>query len=143
MRDLNQTFGLLPCPKYDENQEEYYTLMGANSCVLTVPQDVQNPEMVGYALDALSYESLQSLIPEYYDVSLSQKGLRNEESIEMLQIIRESRGIEFSRILGVTNDIVSKLNGLQDSTDRSYASTIASNKNAVAENLEKLLDAMD
>ncbi len=143
MRDLNQTFGLLPCPKYDESQEEYYTLMNANSCVLTVPQDVRNPEMVGYALDALSYESLQTVIPEYYDVSLSQKGLRNEESIEMLQIIRESRGIEFSRILGVTNDIVSKLSNLQNSTDKSYASTIASNKNAVAENLEKLLDAMD
>lgn len=142
MRDMNDTFGLLPYPKYDENQDSYYTLMNASSCVLTVPSNIEDPEFVGITLDALSYESLQSVLPEYYDVSLSQKGLRNEESIEMLDIIRSTRGIEFSRILGITSSICSKLISLQDASDKSYASTIASNKSIVAENLEKILNVM-
>ena len=143
MRDMDATFGLLPYPKYDESQENYQTLMNASSCLLTVPNNIEDPEFTGIVLDALSYESLQSVLPEYYDVSLSQKGLRNDESIEMLQIIRNTRGIEFARIFGVTTSLLEKLRALADSGSDTYVSVIASNKAQVAENLQKLLDSLN
>ena len=143
MRDMDATFGLLPYPKYDESQENYQTLMNASSCLLTVPNNIEDPEFTGTVLDALSYESLQSVLPEYYDVSLSQKGLRNDESIEMLQIIRNTRGIEFARIFGVTTSLLEKLRALADSGSDTYVSVIASNKAQVAENLQKLLDSLN
>ena len=47
---------------------------------------VTNPDISEAALimDAFSYMTYKDVLPVYYDVSLSQKGLRNEDSIEML-----------------------------------------------------------
>ena len=139
LRDMKATFGLLPYPKYDESQESYYTLMNASSCLLTVPNNIENPEFTGTVLDALSYESYKTVLPEYYDVSLSQKGLRNEESIEMLQIIRNTRGVEFARIFGVTSDLLSKFQSLASVGSKDYVSTIASSKAYMTEKLNNLM----
>lgn len=143
MRDMKATFGLLPYPKYDESQESYYTMMSASSCVLTVPNNIKDPEFTGTVLDALSYESLQTVLPEYYDISLSQKGLRNDDSIEMLQIIRNTRGVEFARVFGITSDILLEFRNLADSGSENYVSVIAASKSAIEENLNNFLKAFD
>ena len=143
LRDMKSTFGLLPYPKYDENQESYLTLMNASGCLLTVPNNIKDPEFTGTVLDALSYESLQTVLPEYYDVSLSQKGLRNDDSIEMLQIIRNTRGIEFARVFGVTSDLLSSLQSLASSGSKEYVSTIASNKTKMTQNLNTLMESFN
>ena len=61
----------------------------------------------------------------------------------MLQIIRNTRGIEFARIFGVTTSLLEKLRALADSGSDTYVSVIASNKAQVAENLQKLLDSLN
>ena len=63
-------------------------------------------------LDALSYESYRDVLPLYYGQTISQKGLRDEDWIEMLSIINETRVSESGLIFGVTSGLVNALKSL-------------------------------
>ncbi|MBQ8508914.1 MAG: extracellular solute-binding protein [Clostridia bacterium] len=142
LRDMEDTFGLIPMPKYDESQEEYRTMTGYSACLLTVPKIQQNSERTGVILDALSYESNESVLPVYFDVTVSQKGLLNEESIEMLEIIRSGRAAEYTRIYGISNTYVTKLLNLITTGSTDTASLAASQKASMEESIQKVLDAL-
>lgn len=84
-RQSEVDFGILPFPKYDETQENYISLdWGGLMCV---PSIAQNKELIGMTCELLAYESMTTTIPAYYDVLLTGKFARDEESVEMLNII--------------------------------------------------------
>ncbi|MBR2001878.1 MAG: hypothetical protein IJ994_06170, partial [Firmicutes bacterium] len=95
MREFEDEFGVLPLPKYDEEQKEYYTVVDGGSDILTVLKTAQNTELIGAMVEALSSESYKTLIPVYCEIALEQKGTRDKESIEMLRNILDSRVIDF------------------------------------------------
>ncbi len=142
-RDMNDQFGILPMPKFDESQENYRTLVNGGSALLCVPATNKDLDRTGVILDALSYESSESVLPVYYDVTVSQKGLRNEDSIEMLQILKSTRGCEIASFYSLGSTL---RNGVQSilcsGGTESPASLIAANKSAVAEDIVKTLDAI-
>jgi hypothetical protein len=95
MREFSDEFGVLPLPKYDEEQKEYYTVVDGGADILTVPKTAQNMELIGGMVEALSAESYRVLIPVYCEIALEQKGTRDKESIDMLRMILDSRVIDF------------------------------------------------
>ena len=141
-RDMESQFGILPMPKLDESQSEYRTFVGGGAALLCVPKTNKDVERTGVILDALSYESNESVLPVYYDVTVSQKGLRNEESIEMLQIIRATRGCEFGNFYSLVSGLISGVQGiLCNGSNDEPASLVASNTDSVNENIQKLVEA--
>lgn len=84
-RDCDVNFGILPFPKYDEAQDNYYTNdWGSLMCI---PATVKNPEMVAMVIDYLSYISNETTIPAYYDITLVGKLARDDDSAAMMNII--------------------------------------------------------
>lgn len=91
MRGMEEDFGIIPMPKYDEVQSDYIaTISPWVSRFIAIPSSCGNPEMVGVIIDALSRESAAGVVPAYYDNLLNQKIARDEESIEMLKQIFDS-----------------------------------------------------
>ena len=91
-RHMETDFGVLPYPKYDEGQESYYHTVAPYGCsFICVPAVVENVEMTGSVLEAMACESLYTVTPAYYDITLEGKQLRDNESSEMLDIILGSR----------------------------------------------------
>lgn len=142
LRDMEDTFGLLPMPKYDEAQENYYTVTGYSTTLLTVPSVQKNAEMVGCVLDALSYESWKTVLPIYYDVRLEQKGLRNEDSVAMLDIVRSGLAAEPTLMLGITNSFISALDGGLIAGNVNMASLAASHKKNLETKIKNVMDAV-
>lgn len=90
--DLN--FGILPCPKWDEAQPSYLNV-SPNGHALMIPSTVKDTERAGVILEALSYYSSRfasenAVMPSYFDVALTTRSSRDEESAESLQIIHDS-----------------------------------------------------
>ncbi len=101
LRQFEVDFGILPVPKYDEAQESYLSSISShNTAFITVPVIHDNPEKVGYILEAMAAESKYTLIPAYYDLNLISKGLRDEQSEEMLDIIVNQRVFDLGDIFG-------------------------------------------
>ena len=103
-REMEPTFGILPIPKYDENQEKYYSQHIFATPMTVIPSTNQTPDFAGAVLDAMAYVSNRDVTPVLFDVSVSQKQLRNEESIEMLGLIKNSGSFDVGSAYGWTTD---------------------------------------
>ncbi len=87
-RNTEHDFGLLPLPKFDEEQENYvqYVDEWCPSPVV-VPITVQNPDRCGFLIQLLAETGMERIKPEYYDRTLSYMLVRDLESHEILEII--------------------------------------------------------
>ena len=96
LRAMETDFGILPFPKLDENQIDYCSPVGAwKSMFLSIPTVQEDVERTAVILEALAAESRYTLRPAYYDISLKGKHARDEESVEMLDIILTTRIYDF------------------------------------------------
>ncbi|MHB1154741.1 MAG: extracellular solute-binding protein [Eubacteriales bacterium] len=91
-RSIESDFGILPVPKFNETQENYgHSVSIHTSGIMVVPKSAPDTERTGLILEALAAESRYTLIPAYYDIVLKDKYSRDEESVDMLDIIFSSR----------------------------------------------------
>lgn len=87
-RSMNTDFGILPVPKYTEKQNRYYcpVSLWCSNCI-AVPKTATDTARTGLVIEALSWKSRTTLLPAYYDITLKGKATRDEESLEMLDLI--------------------------------------------------------
>ncbi len=90
-RGLDLHFGIVPLPKYDDAQENYYTLMSNCSLCSCIPVTASDPARSGMITEALGAYSYQTLRHSYYDIMLKDKLSRDDYTVEMLDIITESK----------------------------------------------------
>jgi hypothetical protein len=90
LRNMDSDFGIIIHPKYDESQTGYQNYVGAPP-VLGVPVSASDIERTGMVLEALCYESTDTVIKAYYDVLLKTKISRDDESEGMLDIMFKNR----------------------------------------------------
>ena len=94
-RAMEQDFGMLPYPKFDAGQEKHYTICGLwGPTAVTVPITNLELERTGIIVEAMVAEGMNTIFPAYYDINLVTKGLRDEDSKEMLDIIMAGRGYD-------------------------------------------------
>ena len=82
-------FGFLPLPKLNDQQTGYYSYMDHNTYGFLIPSNVEKLEEVGLVLDAIACYSqavIEPMLLEQYELT----DFRDEESMEMLNIIRET-----------------------------------------------------
>lgn len=89
-------FGILPTPKYDENQTEYYTGVQDMHNVMTVMYGNKDYEMISAVLELLAYESYNSVRPYYVKNLIRYRTLEDAKSGEMFDIIMEGVTIDYS-----------------------------------------------
>ncbi len=91
LRNMNTDFGIIPYPKYDENQKSYYSRVEAGSKLAVIPITNPDIERTGIILEALTCASANIVIPAYYENALKTRYARDIESSEMLDFIFSNR----------------------------------------------------
>ena len=91
-------FGIVPYPKYDEKQEDYCSYMDARGALTLLPITNTELEMTGVLVEALSKTSYESVVPVYCDTVLESKYARDEETLEMLDLIFANRVFDFGYV---------------------------------------------
>ncbi len=92
-------------------------------------------------MDALAYLSMRDVLPIYYNVKVAQKGLRNEESIEMLDIISKSRGFDIGEGYGWTEKLSGEINtALVNNKNNNVASLVDTHRSSVEASIEKTME---
>ena len=138
-RDMEDTYGILPSPKYDEAQDRYYSFCTSNIVASTIPVTCADPIRAAAIVDAMAYHAYADVLPVYYGVNVEQKQMRNEDSIEMLGIIGASRVIDIGNIYGWTTDMHTAIYQKLTSGDGALASTITSHVPKVEKKIESTL----
>ncbi len=93
-RDMDDDFGIIPFPKYAEDMEYRNAVEGGTNLFL-VPITVKDLNASSIILEGMASESWRHLTPEFYEVVLKTKHVRDPESAEILDIIRRSRVFDF------------------------------------------------
>ena len=125
LRAWDGTFGLVPQPKFNDEQENYESTVYINVLSFCIPNTNTELSRTGIIVDYLTYESYKSLLPRYYDVHVGLKALTKDESKESLALIRDTRGIEVSVPFLWTYDLSAALCALAQKGSMEIASTIA------------------
>ena len=137
LREWEGTFGLLPQPKYTEDQATYESAVFSNVLSFCIPTTNTELERTGVIVDYLTYESYRSLVPRYYDIHVGLKALTRDESRESLALIRGTRGIEISVPFQWTYDLSIALRGLAKKNSLEIASTIETYQDACIAAIDK------
>jgi len=139
LRNMATDFGILPYPMFDENQDGYRTTAHNSVSMICFPVTLKDVDMSGMIAEALCAESYRNVIPKYYDVSLKAKEARDEESGEMIDIIRDGLIFDFGWVhsvpMGSIGTIVENMI-LQNTSD--LASYWASKESSVIAGLNKI-----
>ncbi|MCR5264871.1 MAG: hypothetical protein K6D94_13420 [Clostridiales bacterium] len=143
-RDLETDIGLLPFPKLDEAQDRYaHSFSTYWSSTIFIPRNTTTEEFTGHLLEAIQADSFYSTSVAYHDVVLKGKAMRDTDSVDMLQIIRQSRTIDpefaynFIDIGNVYNSLISK-----KSSD-SLASQLEKKQSSAEGKIEKLISKIE
>lgn len=144
LRKMADNFGVLPLPKYDASQENYLTYVHNISSTMTVPKTVseENQEDVSAVIETMVLLSKKYVRSAYYDITLASKGVRDENSAEMLDIIFAHRVYDLAqyysyfKMADIFNQCVSNNKGFE-SAFASPSKNFKSNVNKVLRKLKR------
>lgn len=131
LRSMETDFGIIPYPKYDEDQNRYYSRVSYYNAPI-IPVTNNRLELTGAVLEYFNWASSETVIPAYYDTVLYGKVIRDDESREMLDIIFDARVVD----IGDTTLCA-------DIRDGAIASMFKTEKNNLASKLPNLQTVVD
>lgn len=141
----NVDYGIVPFPKYDENQDEYYTMLQSyfSGCI-SIPTTVVEVDKIASIIELISYESMNSVTPELNTYLFEGRGIQHAEDLEMLDLIRRNVRFELC-YLWSTGGMYGKLMTLVSSEDGSttgIASLLEASESEVNASVLRKLDRL-
>ncbi|MBQ8508326.1 MAG: hypothetical protein IJ493_00270 [Clostridia bacterium] len=142
LRDMSDDYGILPMPKYDEDQEDYYSMVSDHYSQIMVPVTCKDTALVGAFLELMGEYSYKKITPAYYDTTVKGKYLRDDDSARMFDLIVEGAWYDFATINStvVGDPVFITRNAMQHKETESFAALYASNESALNEKLTGLLE---
>lgn len=133
MRGMELDFGIIPYPKLNEDQEEYYSRAANVGGFTYIPVTNENLEKTGLVLESMARHSYDTITPAYFDKVLTIKTARDTESEEMITIIKDSARFVDSNVWSPAS-LGASANG------NMLASAYASRKDSLEITIETLID---
>lgn len=141
--DMKDQFGVVPIPKGDKDQEQYYSLVNpwVSTC-FAVPISVSESDfpMVADFLNAMGAASINIVSPAYVEQCLEGMKIRDDETVEMIEdYILPGRGCDIGMIFrwGGLDTLLHDLAGLPIGTFASrYEAKATAAQNALNETVE-------
>ena len=143
-RDVTFSYGILPIPKYDEDQERHITNMSFGYSLYTIPIDIDDAgaERAGAVMECLASAGYKLVSPALFETALKVKYAADPDTAEMYDIIRAGASFDIGRVF--TDSFGGKTYSLfrnavkNNTTD--WASTFESNKSSLETTLTQLND---
>lgn len=132
-RSMDDDFGILPYPKFDE-EDNYATVINGVAHLVIIPITVSDAERTGAITEALCAYGSKYVIPAFYETTLKTKTARDDESEEMIDMIKDSIVYDIGYVADGPFQSVGRELALADSHD--FASFYAKNENKALDSLE-------
>jgi hypothetical protein len=90
-------------------------------------------------MEVLNFESSQTVIPQFWDVSLTKKGFRDAESGEMLELVRDTIWFEFGFVYSQNCGTLGQILDCLNSPSNEITSYYKKNESAYQSGLDALI----
>ncbi len=141
MRDMTDAYGIIPLPKWDEYQKDYYSFNNAFD-TFGIPTSCQDTARSSAVMEALASFSEMSVAPTYYDIILNGRYTRDLESSEMLDLMVKNVKLDFGWIYDWDIDKIAQnsLRYLVRDSELGFGTYWAQNRKRYEKKFEKLVD---
>ena len=122
--NMEDDYGFLPFPKYDETQENYNSsIQSAQMSIVMIPYNATaRLDATVDVINAMGYLNMKDVKDVFYDAVFGTRSVRDEDSMEMLEIILQDRTFD----LGVTMNfgkLVTQIRNVAIAGTNSFSST--------------------
>lgn len=123
MRDMASDYGIIPYPKYNEQQSDYYTFGHDQITIFAIPKTTSQADAAGAVLEVMSATSRSTVIDQYYEMALKGRYTRDDESVQMLDMIRSNFLLDTGWIYCESTNLMSRmLRTLIEAKSKNFAS---------------------
>lgn len=141
--DFDSEYGILPNPKYDENQEEYYNIVSAilASCIC-IHNQVEDPDASAAVAEALAASSTDTVKKNYYEIVLKARKFPDDDGEFALDLIFNNRVYEPAVIysFGSLNTFI---NDCASATTNIYSSRYDAIQSEVTTKIQEVIDTFE
>lgn len=99
MSQADFSYGILCAPKYNSDQENYYTAVGFPHSMYCIPLDANDPDMSGAVLELTARTSYEEVTPTVFDTAFKYKYSQGAADGQMFDIIRRGVVFDFGRTM--------------------------------------------
>ena len=140
---MDDDFGVLPTPKYNEEQNSYFSLINpwtGNAFAIPTTLTEEEAYFAGAVLDVMGYYSVKTIAFEYEQRTLKYQKARDEDSIDMLQLIFNTRGCDIGIIYNIGSSSGTSLPIMLQNLMKSASGAFTSSYEAIADAAQLDLD---
>ena len=144
LREMEDDFGILPYPKYDENQAEYMSSISPWYLTLAIiPTTNTDLENTGIIMEEMAYQGYKNLRPAFYENLLQRKIARDSESGEMFDYLFNNVKYDSGAIWNMGGFATSFVMDLVNSYETNVTSYIEKREGMVQTGIDKIMEAME
>jgi len=138
-RDMESDFSVIPTPKYNEQQEQYYSFINT-WCLggVAVPMTCTDTDNIGLIMETLCRASYLEVRPALYETTIKSKVARNEENGQILDIIFDSTYIDCNGLFNIGDSASVVCNAILGRAE--FASSYAAAQKKINKSIEKLME---
>ena len=143
LRDMDVDYGIMPYPKYDENQSTYLSLAHDVSTLACIPVTCDKIDMVTAVMETLAFEGYKSVIPAYYEIALKVKYVRDstETALRIIDMIYENPTTDFAYVYNYAlNSIGLIMREIMGGKKSDFVSAYTAKETAVLTKFDTLVD---
>ena len=144
LREMEDEYGILPIPKYSEEQKEYKSFVNGASAMICIPATVrpQNREFVSVILESLASEAYMTVTPVLKEQYLKRKYTRDADSMDMLDYIIRNRVFDMGYVFLYSN-VGSYVRDLLVKGAQNISSTVKSYSRIGPKYVERIVKSFD
>ena len=145
VKDLS--YGIVPIPKYDAKQLNYYTGMGNPFSLYGIFFDFDDRgdkdatlQMFSAVFECYASEAYRLTTPEVFEVNMQLKYAEGQNETDMFEIIRLGVVFDLGKIFGESLDLMSEKPSTAIAANSSWSSSYKSTKNSTEAKLKTIVD---
>ena len=146
LTDVDFTYGVLPMPKYSDDQENYRTALSFPYTMYMISASAPDAEAAAATIELLAYQSYVNVTPAIFEESMKLRYADQSDDAFMFDIIRENVVIDIGRLLTTQLDNMSFSifrNAVNNNTAGSYMSAQKVYQKNFAKKLETITKKLD
>lgn len=141
LRTADISYGIVPVPKYDEDQQNYRTVMGNPVTLYGVSMSCQKKDICTAVLECMGSYGYRLTTPAIFENNMKVRYSDDDVNAQMYDIVRESISFELGRFLNkYLADITDIFFQQITNTSPNWASTVEKKRESLTKKMEDVVE---
>ncbi len=141
--DVDFSYGLVPTPLYDLNQEDYISVLGNPITLYGIMADVEESRLseMTAVIECWGSEGYRLTTPALFETNMQLKYSETSDEAEMFGIVHDTINLDLGRVFSKDLQYMSEIPSNAAASGASWASRLAVYKKPLDKGLEKIVKA--